>query len=148
MAKRKAFITGLTGQDGSYLAEHLLEQGYEVHGIVRRNSIPENQSYRLDHIFDDIHTYYSDLLDESSISNLIRKIQPDEVYNLAAMSHVRISFDIPAFTLKTNSLGTLAILEAIKEYSSHSKFYQASSSEMFGNSIDADGYQRDRKSVV
>jgi GDPmannose 4,6-dehydratase len=142
MAKKKAFITGLTGQDGSYLAEHLLEQGYEVHGIVRRNSIPENQSYRLDHIFDDIHTYYSDLLDESSISNLIRKIQPDEVYNLAAMSHVRISFDIPAFTLKTNSLGTLAILEAIKEYSSHSKFYQASSSEMFGNSIDADGYQR------
>lgn len=139
---KKAFITGLTGQDGSYLAEYLLEQGYEVHGIVRRNSVPENQSYRLDHIFDDIHTYYSDLLDESSISNLIRKIQPDEVYNLAAMSHVRISFDIPAFTLKTNSLGTLAILEAIKEYSSHSKFYQASSSEMFGNSIDADGYQR------
>jgi GDPmannose 4,6-dehydratase len=142
MAKEKAFITGLTGQDGSYLAEYLLEQGYEVHGIVRRNSVPENQSYRLDHIFDDIHTYYSDLLDESSISNLIRKIQPDEVYNLAAMSHVRISFDIPAFTLKTNSLGTLAILEAIKEYSNHSKFYQASSSEMFGNSIDADGYQR------
>ena len=137
-----ALITGISGQDGSYLAEYLLDIGYEVHGIIRRQSVSENQSVRLARIFDDIQTYYSDLLDESSLNSLVKKISPDEIYNLAAMSQVRISFDIPAFTLKTNSQGVLNILESVRQNSPNSKFYQASSSEMFGNSIDTDGYQR------
>lgn len=137
-----AFITGISGQDGSYLAEYLLELGYEVYGIIRRNSTAENQSVRLKNIFDNLHTYYGDLLDESSLTSLIKKIQPDEIYNLAAMSHVRISFDIPSFTIKSNSQGVLNILEAVRQESPHTRLYQASSSEMFGNSIDADGYQR------
>jgi GDPmannose 4,6-dehydratase len=99
---KKAFITGIAGQDGSYLAEYLLELGYEVHGIVRRNSTPEHQQTRMDDIKNKIHTYYGDLLDQSSLQKLLDEIQPDEIYNLAAQSHVRISFDIPEFTLETN----------------------------------------------
>jgi len=141
--KKKAFITGIAGQDGSYLAEYLHLLGYEVHGIVRRNSTPEHQESRITHLDDRIYTYYGDLLDQSSLEHLLAKIQPDEIYNLAAQSHVRISFDIPQFTVQTNSLGVLNILEAYRNACPNAKFYQASSSEMFGSSVDADGFQRE-----
>ena len=136
---KKAFITGINGQDGSYLAEHLLDKGYEVYGIIRRNSIPENQDSRI--LNNNIITDYCDLNDYLSINNLIKKIEPDEIYNLAAMSHVRISFDIPMYTLQTNGLSVLNILDFVRN-NPGIKFYQASSSEMFGNSVDKDGYQR------
>lgn len=140
---KKAFITGIAGQDGSYLAEYLLSLGYEVHGIVRRNSTPEHQESRLHHLGDQVKTYYGDLLDQSSLEKLLRDIQPDEVYNIAAQSHVRISYDIPQFTVMTNALGVINILEAVRNNCPNAKFYQASSSEMFGSSVDEDGYQRE-----
>ena len=140
---KKAFITGIGGQDGSYLAEYLLELGYEVHGIVRRNSTPENQSNRLENILDKIHTYYGDLLDQGGLERLLDDIQPDEIYNIAAQSHVRISFEIPQFTVQTNALGVLNVLEAYRRSCPKSKFYQASSSEMFGLSVDKDNAQRE-----
>jgi GDPmannose 4,6-dehydratase len=140
---KKAFITGIAGQDGSYLAEYLLSLGYEVHGIVRRNSTPEHQESRISHLDNQVKTYYGDLLDQSSLEKLLKDIQPDEVYNIAAQSHVRISFDIPQFTIQTNALGTMNILEAVKNNCPQAKFYQASSSEMFGSSVDEDGYQRE-----
>ena len=141
--KKKAFITGISGQDGSYLAEYLLSLGYEVYGITRRNSTPEHQQSRLDKIINDIHVYYGDLLDQSSIERLLDEIQPDEIYNLGAQSHVRISFDVPQFTVQTNALGVLNILEAYRRACPNARFYQASSSEMFGNSVDDDGFQRE-----
>lgn len=137
-----ALITGITGQDGSYLSEYLLELGYEVHGIVRRLSVAENQTERIQHIDDQVKCHYGDLLDEHSLYRIIEEVNPDEIYNLAAMSHVRVSFDIPSFTIKTNSLGVLNILESMRTKVPHAKFYQASSSEMFGNNIDEDKYQR------
>jgi len=140
---KKAFITGINGQDGSYLAEYLLELGYEVHGIVRRNSVPEHQQSRIDGTRVNMHVYYGDLLDQGSVEHLLDKIQPDEIYNLAAQSHVRISYDIPQFTAQTNAVGVLNILEAYRRSCPNAKFYQASSSEMFGSSVDADGYQRE-----
>ena len=140
---KKAFITGIAGQDGSYLAEYLLEMGYEVHGIIRRNSVPENQQSRLEDVRGNIHVTYGDLLDQSSIEHLLDKVQPDEIYNIAAQSHVRISYDIPQFTTQTNALGVLNVLEAYRRSCPTAKFYQASSSEMFGSSVDADGYQRE-----
>jgi GDPmannose 4,6-dehydratase len=139
---KRALITGITGQDGSYLSEYLLELGYEVHGIVRRHSTAENQSSRLHHINDQITRHYGDLTDEHSLMTVVRQVKPDEIYNLAAMSHVRISFDMPSFTIKTNSLGVLSMLECFKQECPEGKFYQASSSEMFGNSIDSDLHQR------
>ena len=143
MKKRKAFITGINGQDGSYLSELLLEKGYEVYGIVRRNSVPENQSNRLEDFDNKLNIEYGDLLDPSCLSKNLSLIKPDEIYNLAAQSHVRISFDIPQFTAQTNALGVLNLLEAYRLHCPKSKFYQASSSEMFGNSVDEDGYQRE-----
>jgi GDPmannose 4,6-dehydratase len=140
---KKAFITGIGGQDGSYLAEHLLELGYEVHGIIRRNSTPEHQQSRIDDIRGNLHVYYGDLLDQSSIEHLLDKIQPDEIYNIAAQSHVRISYDIPQFTAQTNAVGVLNVLEAYRRSCPNAKFYQASSSEMFGSSVDSDGFQRE-----
>jgi GDPmannose 4,6-dehydratase len=141
---RKAFLTGINGQDGSYLAEYLLSLGYEVHGIIRRNSNVETQQDRFtDEFRKSIHVHYGDLLDQGGLEKLLDKIQPDEIYNLAAQSHVRISFDIPQFTVQTNSLGVLNILEAYRRSCPSAKFYQASSSEMFGNSVDADGFQRE-----
>lgn len=140
---KKAFITGINGQDGSYLAEYLLELGYEVHGIVRRNSVPEHQQSRIDSTRINMHVYYGDLLDQGSVEHLLDKIQPDEIYNLAAQSHVRISYDIPQFTAQTNAVGVLNILEAYRRSCPNAKFYQASSSEMFGSSVDTDGYQRE-----
>ena len=142
--KKKAFITGINGQDGSYLAEYLLTKDYEVYGIVRRNSIAEHQESRIDHLVGNgVETEYGDLLDVSSLERMIRTIQPDEIYNIAAQSHVRISMDIPQFTVQTNALGVLNILEAYKNNYPKARFYQASSSEMFGRSVDEDGYQRE-----
>jgi len=140
---KKAFITGIAGQDGSYLAEYLVSLGYEVHGIIRRNSTPEHQESRINHLEGKVTTYYGDLLDQSSLEKLLRDIQPDEVYNIAAQSHVRISFEIPQFTVMTNALGVVNILEAVRNNCPNAKFYQASSSEMFGSSVDEDGYQRE-----
>jgi len=137
---KKALITGIAGQDGSYLAELLISKGYEVHGIVRRNSVPENQDIRIRG--KGVITHYGDLLDPYSLNRILQEVDPDEVYNLGAQSHVRISFDMPSFTIQTNALGVLNMLEAIRQYNPKIKFYQASSSEMFGNSVDADGYQR------
>lgn len=143
MAKqKKAFITGIAGQDGSYLAEYLLSIGYKVGGIVRRNSTVEHQRNRIDGI-EGIELSYGDLLDQSSIENALLSFQPDEIYNLAAQSHVRISYDIPQFTTQTNALGVLNVLEAYRRVCPKAKFYQASSSEMFGSSVDEDGYQRE-----
>lgn len=139
---QKALITGITGQDGSYLAELLLKKGYEVHGIIRRAST--FNTGRIDHIFQDSHEknaklllHYGDFSDGNTIRKLIYRVQPDEIYHLAAQSHVRISFDIPEYTANITALGTLRILEAIKDFEEYSekkiKFYQASSSEMFGS---------------
>jgi GDPmannose 4,6-dehydratase len=128
--KRKAFITGITGQDGSYLAEILLEKGYEVFGMVRRSST-FNRS-RIDHLFGQIELVYGDLGDGSSLNQLMRTIRPDEVYNLGAQSHVRVSFDIPEYTADVVAVGTLRLLDAIREGDLRCRFYQASSSEMFG----------------
>ena len=142
--KKKALITGINGQDGSYLAEFLLEKGYEVYGTVKRNSVSENQSVRIDHIFNNLNLEYADLTDMSSLVRLINSIQPDEIYNLGAQSHVRVSFDQPLYTVDTIVSGTLNLLESIRLLSKKDvKFYQASSSEMFGNCIDNDGYQRE-----
>jgi GDPmannose 4,6-dehydratase len=140
---KKAFITGINGQDGSYLAELLLSKNYKVYGIVRRNSFLENQTTRLDNIYNKLELSYGDVLDETALEKIIDKVKPDEIYNLAAQSHVRISFEIPKFTAQTNAIGVLNVLEAIRKYSKNSKFYQASSSEMFGISVDPDGYQRE-----
>ena len=142
---KKALITGINGQDGSYLAEFLLEKGYEVWGTVKRNSVSETQSSRIESLRDGnlINLEYADLTDMASLIRILSKVQPDEVYNLAAQSHVRISFDQPIYTANVTGVGTLNLLEVIRMVSPHSKIYQASSSEMFGNSIDSDGYQRE-----
>jgi GDPmannose 4,6-dehydratase len=143
MVTKIALITGINGQDGSYLAEFLIEKGYEVHGTLKRNSVAENQTARLDDIFTQINLHYADLTDLSSLISVIQKVNPDEVYNLAAQSHVRISFDQPIYTANVTGLGTLNLLEAVKLIKPSIKIYQASSSEMFGNCIDDDGYQRE-----
>lgn len=139
--RKKALVTGITGQDGSYLAELLLSKGYEVHGVIRRAST--FNTGRIEHIFQDPHEkdprlilHYGDLADANTVRKLIYQIQPDEFYNLAAQSHVRVSFDVPEYTVNITGLGVLRILEAIKDFQDHTgkkiKFYQASSSEMFG----------------
>ena len=142
MSKR-ALITGIAGQDGSYLSEHLLNEGYEVHGIIRRQSTAENQESRLEHVSDKVNTYYRDLTDVPSLIRIMRDVQPTHIFNLGAMSHVRISFDVPSYTIQTNGLGVLNILDIYKEFAPEARFYQASSSEMFGNSVDDDGFQRE-----
>ena len=134
---KKALITGITGQDGSYLTELLLEKGYEIHGIIRRAS--SFNTKRIDHLFEDpkignvrLFLHYGDLTDSSNINRLIEKIRPDEIYNLGAQSHVQVSFEVPEYTAETDGLGTLRILDAIKESGLKCKFYQASTSELFG----------------
>ena len=134
---KKALITGITGQDGSYLAEFLLKKGYEVHGIIRRSSSFNTE--RIDHLYKDPHTndiklflHYGDLSDGSNIAKLLQKIKPNEVYNLGAQSHVRVSFDIPEYTADVDGIGTLRILDAIRDSGIKTKFYQASSSELYG----------------
>ena len=141
---KTALITGINGQDGSYLAEFLDKKGYSVWGTVKRNSVAENQTSRIpDELFSRLKLEYADLNDLSSLIRVIQLCQPDEIYNLAAQSHVRISFDQPIYTAQTTGIGTLKLLEAVKLTKPDAKIYQASSSEMFGNSIDNDGYQRE-----
>ena len=142
-----ALITGINGQDGSYLSEFLLDKGYEVHGTLKRNSVSENQTSRLNKIYGKIKLHYADLTDLSSLISVIQKVNPDEIYNLAAQSHVRISFDQPLYTANVTGIGTLNLLEAVKLIKPNTKIYQASSSEMFGNSIDEDGFQRETTSM-
>lgn len=138
---KRALITGITGQDGSYLAELLLEKGYEVHGMIRRSSSFNTQ--RLDHIYRDPHAsktrlflVHGDLSDSSALNTILRQVAPDEIYNLGAQSHVRVSFDVPEYTTDVTALGTVRILEAIREVGIKPKFYQASSSEMFGKVVE------------
>lgn len=138
-----ALVTGIGGQDGSYLAEHLLDDGCEVHGIVRRQSVAAHQDARLIHLKSEVVLHYGDLLDVVSLTRIVGKVRPTEVYNLAAQSHVRISSDVPSFTAQTNGLGVLNLLDVCRVLVPAVRFYQASSSEMFGTSIDADGYQRE-----
>lgn len=135
---KTAFITGITGQDGSYLTELLLRKGYEVHGMIRRSSTFNTN--RIDHIYQDPHEkkvklylHYGDITDSNTVYKLMEKIRPSEVYNLAAQSHVRVSFDLPEYTMNTVGLGAVRLLEAIKDYGLNTKFYQASSSEMYGS---------------
>ena len=135
---KKAFITGITGQDGSYLAELLLEKGYEVHGLIRRSSTFNTS--RIDHLFQDpheenvrLHLHYGDLTDAAGMTNLIREIEPDEIYNLAAQSHVMVSFSMPTYTANVDAVGTITLLEAIRASRIKAKFYQASTSELFGS---------------
>jgi len=129
---KKAFITGITGQDGSYLAELLLSKGYEVHAILRRSSVFTSQ--RIDHIIHrpDVHTYHGDLTDSSNLHTLLSRIQPDEVYNLGAQSHVGVSFEVPEYTAEVDAIGTIRLLNAIKDLGIRPRFYQASTSELFG----------------
>ena len=139
-----ALITGINGQDGSYLAELLLEKGYEIHGTLKRNSVAENQTARIK-VYDEIkdNLTYADMTDLASLNRVLAKVQPDEIYNLAAQSHVRISFDQPVYTANTVGIGTLNLLEAALSTCKNAKIYQASSSEMFGNSIEEDRFQRE-----
>jgi len=139
-----ALITGINGQDGSYLAELLLDKGYEVHGTLKRNSVAENQTARIQ-VYDQIkdNLTYADMTDLASLNRVLSKVQPDEIYNLAAQSHVRISFDQPVYTANTVGIGTLNLLEAALSTCKNAKIYQASSSEMFGNCIDEDRFQRE-----
>jgi len=139
----KALITGISGQDGSYLAEYLLSLKYDVYGIIRRHSVSEDQTSRLSSIFDNITLRYGDIMDHVSIDDAIREIQPDEIYNLAAQSHVRVGADIPIFTATNNAIGALNVLEAYRRFCPTAKFYQASSSEQFGSSVDPDNFQRE-----
>ena len=137
---KKALITGITGQDGSYLAELLLEKGYEVWGLIRRSS--SFHTGRIDHLYQDPHEHprlrllYSDLTDGGGLSNIVQDIQPDEIYNLGAQSHVRVSFDQPIYTVNVDALGTLRLLEAVRQMKSKPRFYQASSSEMYGKIVE------------
>ena len=138
---KKALITGITGQDGSYLAELLLSKGYEVHGMIRRSS--SFNTGRINHIYRDPHEkdvrlflHYGDLNDASSINTLLRTIQPEEIYNLGAQSHVRVSFDVPEYTAEVDGLGAVRLLEGIRETGLKTRFYQASSSELYGKVVE------------
>ena len=147
MSQKRALITGITGQDGSYLAESLLSKGYEVHGIIRRSS--SFNTGRLDHLYRDPHErgsrlflHYGDLIDSSVLSKIMREVAPEEVYHLGAQSHVRVSFDMPEYTGNVTALGTTRLLEAIREEGVPARFYQASSSEMFGTNPDVPTSER------
>ena len=142
---KRALITGISGQDGSYLAELLLSKGYEVWGLLRRHSVPENQTNRLEEvgIKKDLNLIYGDITDLPSLLYVLKESKPDEIYNLAAQSHVRISFDQPAFTTHADAEGVLNLLEAARIMCPEVRIYQAGSSEMFGNECDKDGYRRE-----
>ena len=146
---KKALITGITGQDGSYLAEFLLSRGYEVHGTIRRASVFNTE--RIDHIYRDRHEsgipfylHYGDMTDSSNLSRLIEKLRPDEIYNLAAQSHVKVSFELPEYTGNVDALGTLRLLDAVREASINTRIYQASTSELFGKAPEVPQNELDR----
>lgn len=141
--QKRAFLTGLTGQDGSYLSELLLDKGYQVYGIMRRHSVSEAQDLRINHLGDQIHSMYGDLTDKGSLIKALKVAQPDEIYNLGAMSHVRVSFDMPEYVCNVNALGVVNLLEAYRSVCPQAKLYQASSSEQFGTNCDSDGMQRE-----
>lgn len=143
--KKKALIFGMGGQDGSYLAEYLVSLNYDVYGTIRRNSTPEHQVNRIDDLVSSgkVTSMYVDLMDPASLEKVITTVMPDEVYNLAAQSHVRISFDLPVLTTQINAVGVLHILDILRKVCPNVRYYQASSSEMFGNSVDEDGFQRE-----
>ena len=147
---KKALIIGANGQDASYLAELLIDKGYDVHGTIRRNSVPESQTTRIQSIFESnkISLHYADLTDPISIEQVIKNLQPNEIYHLAAQSHVQISFELPKYTLDANCGGTLAVLEAVRRFSPHSKVYFAATSEMFGNCYDSDKFQRETTKMI
>jgi GDPmannose 4,6-dehydratase len=147
MNNKTALITGIAGQDGSYLSEFLLFKGYNVIGTLKRNSAP-NSNYRIEHIKDKIFLEYCDVTDMSSLIKVMQKYEPSEIYHLAALSDVRISFDQPVYTAFANSIGTLNVLEAMKSIVPNSKMYNAGSSEQFGNNIDDDGYQRETTPMI
>ena len=142
---RTALITGISGQDGSYLAEFLLNKGYKVYGVLRRHSMPENQTARIEKIFHnpDLFLRYGDVTDLPSMIRIIDEAKPDEIYNLAAQSHVRISFDQPTYTTLADAQGVLNVLEAARTVCPEARIYQAGSSEMFGNECDPDGFRRE-----
>ena len=141
--KKRALITGITGQDGSYLAELLLDKDYEVWGLVRRHSTNGLNKSRINHIAHRIEFVYGDLTDLSSLENAVMRSQPHEIYNLAAQSHVKVSYENPILTANVSAVGTLNLLEAVRHFAPNARVYQAGTSEMFGNSIDVDGYQRE-----
>ncbi len=145
--KKRALITGINGQDGSYLSEFLLAKDYDVYGILKRNSVAETQTTRIEHIRNDLNLSYADMTDLSSLIYTLKETQPDELYNLAAQSHVRISFDQPIYTAQATGLSTLNVLEAVRLMKPDIKIYQASSSEMFGNTVDDDGFQRENTAM-
>ena len=139
----KVFITGANGQDSSYLAEYLLELGHDVYGITRRHSDTLGQDSRIEHIREKMHISYGDLTDASSLEHVLSEVMPDYILNIGAQSHVRISFDIPVYTAETNAVGALKLLDAYRRICPKARYYQASSSEMFGLSVDADNFQRE-----
>lgn len=143
MTKRRALITGITGQDGYYLSKFLLEQDYDVFGIIRRHSNADSELGHVIEFQNDIKFEYGDILDTSSLELSLHRSKPHEIYNLAAQSHVRVSFDMPQFTMMVNSNGVLNLLESTKRIVPYARLYQASTSEMFGNNVDSDGYQRE-----
>ena len=146
MNNKRALITGINGQDGAYLAEYLIELGYDVFGLIRRHSISENQDARIVHL--PVESFYGDLTDPVSLNRIVRDVNPHEIYNLGAMSHVRISFDSPIYAIQTNAVGVINMLEAMRNEAPGARFYQASSSECFGNSIDSDGFQRETTPMI
>lgn len=147
---KKALIIGANGQDASYLAENLIKKGYEVHGTIRRNSVPESQTTRIQHLVDtdSLKLSYMDLTDPISVETIISETKPDEIYHLAAQSHVKISFELPKYTLDVNANGTLAVLEAVRRFSPQSRVYHAATSEMYGNCYDEDLFQRETTRMI
>lgn len=143
MKNKKAFITGINGQDGSYLTELLLQDGYEIHGIIRRHSISETQDERINKLGNEVKTYYCDITNSSRINYLLKEIQPNYIFHLAAQSHVRVSFDDIDYTINNNIMGITNMLEAYRNNCPAARFYFAASSEMFGNSMDDDKFQRE-----
>lgn len=139
----RVLLTGINGQDCSYLAEYMLELGHDVYGIIRRHSDTLGQQSRIDHIRDKINVFYGDMTDASSLGCVLEEVKPDYIFNIAAQSHVRVSFDIPVYTADTNALGALKLLDAYRRICPQAKYYQASSSEMFGLSVDPDNFQRE-----
>lgn len=150
MKEKTALITGANGQDASYLAELLLEKGYDVHGTIRRNSVPESQTTRIEKIHSEnkIQLHYADLTDPISIESVISHVKPDELYHLAAQSHVKISFELAKYTLDVNAGGTLSVLEAVRKFSPNTKVYHAATSEMFGNNFNKNGFQSEGTPMV